>query len=73
MAQFTAHVDRFEGEKAVLIIEKDAVSLPRTYLPQGSVEGETLTLSLRRAEDASLAGKQQAKEILNEILKGDQT
>jgi hypothetical protein len=67
--QLTVTVDRFEGDKAVLITsDGKVITWPREKLPPDTPEGSILKLSL--SEDTKDTSNQRnvAKEILNEIL-----
>ncbi|OGF26520.1 hypothetical protein A2477_01985 [Candidatus Falkowbacteria bacterium RIFOXYC2_FULL_47_12] len=63
-----ATIDRFEGDRAVLTAGAQRFTLPRTVLPAGCAEGEAVVLTVTRAGERTAEKKQQAKEILNEIL-----
>ena len=62
-------LDRFEGDKAVLLDENDdELILPKKLLPKEIVEGKVLVLTISDKETAELEKEKQAKDILNEIL-----
>lgn len=51
-----AHVDRIEGDRAVLLLGsegRETVSLPSRLLPEGTAEGSALDLTLTPATDTS--------------------
>jgi hypothetical protein len=53
------HVDRIEGERAVLVLPdgRETVTLPARLLPDGTREGAALDLALMPALDDATAGK----------------
>jgi hypothetical protein len=62
-------LDRFEGDKAVLLDENDEqLILPSDYLPKTAKEGEILVLSIQTLEFEKKQREQKAKDLLNEIL-----
>jgi hypothetical protein len=62
-------LDRFEGDKAVLLDENDEqLVLPSFYLPKNAKEGEILVLSIQTLESEKKQREQKAKDLLNEIL-----
>jgi len=66
---FELTIDRFEGDKAVLR-SKDGYSViwPKNQLPKDSREGTVLYVSLSIDAKNEKDQKDQAKNILNEIL-----
>jgi hypothetical protein len=64
-----AVIDRFEGEKAVLIsTQKAEIILPKNLLPENSKEGGSLKLEIHDDKLSEEKNRELAKEILNEIL-----
>ena len=62
-------LDRFEGDKAVLLDENDEeLILPKKLLPKEIVEGKVVVISISDNETKRLEKEKQAKDILNEIL-----
>ncbi|MFA4906608.1 MAG: DUF3006 domain-containing protein, partial [Candidatus Margulisiibacteriota bacterium] len=51
MAKLQAIIDRFEGQLAVLLVGQDETKLevPRQLLPDGTEEGDIITLEMKRA------------------------
>ena len=65
----TATIDRFEGDKAVLITQnKQTINWPKDKLPHAVKEGAVLEINIVNAKDKTNDNKQLAKNILNEIL-----
>lgn len=67
-----AVIDRFEGEKAVLLVgeaEKEAV-FPKSELPEEAAEGDYLKIDITIDHAATEAAMQEAAELLKE-LKGE--
>ncbi|MDP2754058.1 MAG: DUF3006 domain-containing protein [Nitrospirota bacterium] len=63
-------IDRFEGEKAVLIAESgEQIIWPKNKLPEQAREGMVLSFNVQNSEEAEKDKKELAKNILNEILK----
>ena len=67
--QTTVTIDRFEGDKAVLITkDKQAINWPKDKLPQKAREGTVLEINIIDSANKTKENKQLAKNILNEIL-----
>lgn len=63
-------IDRFEGDKAVLIAESgEQIIWPKNKLPEQAREGMVLNFNVQNSEEAEKDKKELAKNILNEILK----
>lgn len=63
-------IDRFEGDKAVLVVESGAAIIwPKNELPTDIHEGSVLSFDIREAAEREKLGKQTAKDIINEIIK----
>lgn len=65
-----AVLDRFEGEKAVLLVgdAEESVSWPRAVLPEETAEGDVLWLSLSVDREATRAAKAEAEDLLRKLL-----
>lgn len=62
-------IDRFEGDKAVLKTnDGDTIIWPKEKLPENIHEGSVLAMSIHTLAEKENENKQQAKDILNEIL-----
>ena len=62
-------IDRFEGDKAVLITEKsDTIIWPKKDLPPDAKEGEGLIIAITGDIEKDKDSRQLAKDILNEII-----
>lgn len=60
-----AVIDRFEGSKAVLLVDhetKNAV-LPRVCLPQESKEGDYLTITIAVDEEKTRLAREEAESL----------
>jgi len=67
--KITVTIDRFEGDKAVLITkDKQAINWPKDKLPQKTKEGTVLEINIVDAANKTNDNKQLAKNILSEIL-----
>ncbi len=64
-----ATIDRFEGEKAVLITtDKNEIIWPKNKLPEKTTEDMVLNINISNDKKNTEKNKELAKEILNEIL-----
>lgn len=65
-----AFVDRFEGNKAVLLLgEKgvEVVTLPRSLLPPEAGEGTVLTVSIRVEPEKTAEASQRVSKLIREL------
>ena len=62
--------DRFEGDKAVLLLGDDEVSAawPRLFLPGGAREGDVLWVDFSIDAAATRAAKKEAEALLRQLL-----
>ncbi|MBE6096972.1 MAG: DUF3006 domain-containing protein [Schwartzia succinivorans] len=68
-----AVIDRFEEDKAVLLVGEDEdvkVVFPKEYLPEEAEEGDYLSVDISIDMEATEAARAEAEAILKE-LKGD--
>ena len=63
-------LDRFEGDKAVILDGKDEIILPKRLLPKGIKEGDAVVISVFTDREETKNREKTAKELLNEILNG---
>lgn len=63
-------LDRFEDGKAILIGEKEELIIPKKIIPKAIKEGDILHLTISSDEAETKKKEFTAKELLNEILKG---
>lgn len=65
-----AVLDRFEGDKAVLLVGEAEVSVvwPRALLPDGAKEGDVLWAALTVDEQASREARAEAEDLLRQLL-----
>jgi hypothetical protein len=76
-----AVIDRYEGDKAVLLVgeEEDKLLVPRTSLPPGAKEGQWLqvdveddrVLSVALDEDETKKAKERIAEKLARLRRGE--
>ena len=70
MSIFSATIDRFEGDYAILRTEdKLEIQLPKSKLPKETREGSLVRFELYLDQRATQRKEEIAKAILNEILK----
>ena len=68
-----AVIDRFEEDKAVLLVGEDEdvkVVFPKEYLPEEADEGDYLSVDISIDMEATEAARAEAEALLKE-LKGD--
>ncbi|HAM88268.1 MAG: hypothetical protein US83_C0010G0089 [Candidatus Falkowbacteria bacterium GW2011_GWC2_38_22] len=64
-----ATIDRFENDKAVLVLKnKETIIWPKNLLPDNAQEGMVLEISIYDDKSETEKNTKQAKNILNEIL-----
>lgn len=74
MMKMEAVVDRFEEDKAVLLIDNESTNLvlPRKCLPCETAEGDYLTITVAIDEEKSRLAEEEAKKLFQELT-GDNT
>lgn len=72
--QIQAVIDRFEGNKAILLVgdEEAQVVWPRHILPSEVEEGDILRIDLQVDSEATAAAKAEAESLLQQILERNQ-
>jgi hypothetical protein len=68
-----AAVDRIEGPVAILIScgdEPAQMSVPASLLPPGTREGDIVTLTFERDEEATKASKERVGGLIGRLAKG---
>lgn len=72
--QVQAVIDRFEGNKAVLLVGDGEVQVvwSKEILPREVKEGDILAIDLQVDQEATLAAKAEAEKLLQEILERNQ-
>lgn len=67
-------IDRFEGNKAVLLLGDEEVQViwPRESLPGEAKEGDIVTIELQVDHEATSAARAEADRLLEEIMKRNQ-
>lgn len=65
-----AVIDRFEGDKAVLMIEHDSKKavVPRECLPSDAEEGDYLTVTIAVDEEKTRLARQEAERLFADIM-----
>lgn len=65
-----AVLDRFEDEKAVLLVgdAEERVVWPRPLLPKGAAEGAVLWLDVGLDEQATREARAEAEDMLRQLL-----
>jgi hypothetical protein len=68
-----AVLDRFEGDKAVLLVgdAERSVAWPRAFLPAEAGEGDILWLAFSIDAEATRAARAEAEELLRQLLNAD--
>lgn len=69
--QHKAVIDRFEEEKAVLLVGDAQVQViwPRDLLPADAAEGDYLQIMLLVDQEATQAAREEAEQLLCQLLK----
>lgn len=74
MPQYKGTIDRIDENKAVIILTDHRVILwPADRLPANITTGSVVTVALELDTTQTHIDRNDAKEILNEILKGSQS
>ncbi len=66
-----AILDRWEGSRAVLVIDGQELTVSREELPKDAKEGAVLFLLVSQSASEEEGREKLAKSILNEILNAD--
>lgn len=67
---FRAFVDRFEGDKAVLLLgenEEQSAILPRSFLPDEADESAVLTITIHYEQEHSNSARLQVEELIRKL------
>jgi len=64
-------IDRFEGDKAVLLLGDEEVHTvwPRAFLPAGVREGDVLSFLVSVDNEATLSAREAADKLLMDLTK----
>jgi len=67
--QMQAVIDRFEEEKAVLLVGEDEqkVVFPRMYLPENVVEGDYLDIKITYDKEMTDVMRRETEELLRSL------
>ncbi len=63
-------VDRFEGVRAVLLLgeeEREAVEIPKEFLPEGVKEGDILTFKIKIESRRTKEAKEKAADLIEKL------
>ncbi|GBG55564.1 hypothetical protein SPFL3102_03238 [Sporomusaceae bacterium FL31] len=66
--QIKAVVDRFEHDKAILMVGEAAVVWPKITLPSAVKEGDHLKIQIEIDKKATADARQEAEELLKSLL-----
>lgn len=63
----SAYIDRFEEDKAVLMLGDDMkkCNFPKSYLPDGLQEGDYVKISIEYDKEATEAAEEEARALMN--------
>jgi len=65
-------LDRVEGDQAILVFsDHTQITLPLSLMPIGTTEGSVVRLSIVKDADATFDQQEQARHLLNEVLKSN--
>lgn len=70
-----AVIDRFEGDKAVILYGEDEeykMVFPRKYLPQNVDEGAILHITIEYDEAATASRLQESMDLLRQLQEGQE-
>ena len=65
--KFEACLDRFEADKAILLIDERQMVWPKNLLPPESREGDILSVEIVKDDIATDKAKREVKELLQEL------
>lgn len=68
-----AEIDRFEDNKAVLIVADGLIIWPRGSLPAGAGEGDVLSITITVDEQATRKAKTEAEELMRQLIDQNKT
>ena len=65
----SAVIDRFEGDKAVLLLgdEEKQVNFPAKFLPEEVTEGDYIKIDISYDEEATKAAEEEAESLLKKL------
>ncbi len=65
----SAVIDRFEGDKAVLLLgdEEKQVNFPAKFLPEEVTEGDYIKIDISYDEEATKAAEEEAEALLKKL------
>lgn len=70
-----AVIDRFESDKAILLLGNDEIQVvwPREVLPVEAGESDILTITLEINREATAASKAEAEKLLKELINSNKS
>jgi len=68
--KFRGLVDRFEGGRAVILLgeeEREAVDFPKSFLPEGTKEGDILTIKLKLESRRTKEAREKVARMIKKL------
>ena len=68
--KFKALIDRMEGNKAVVLLgeeERESADFPKSFLPEGSKEGDILSFKIRLESRRTKEAKEKVSEMIEKL------
>lgn len=68
--QMKAVIDRFEGDKAILLLGDEEIQAvwPRKFLPDDAAEGHIVQVNFQIDHEATQAAQAEAESLLQQVL-----
>lgn len=63
-------LDRFEGEYALIEMNRRIFHIPKILLPKSAKEGDVITIQITVDEEATAKQKQSAEKLAGELFEG---
>ena len=60
-------IDRFEGNKVIIEVENEFITLPKSEIPDGAKEGDVLILTIDK--DGTADRKKRIESMMNKLFK----
>ncbi len=68
--KFKALIDRFEGSVGVLMLgeeEQESVDFPKSFLPEGSKEGDILSIKIKLQSRKTKEAKKKVEDMIAKL------
>lgn len=68
--KFKALLDRIEGSKGVVLLgeeEREAADIPKSFLPEGSKEGDILSFKIKLESRRTKEAKEKVQEMIKKL------